>query len=159
MDLRKLNDTCVHDPFPTPFTDKLLDNMGGQEAYSFTNGFFGYNQIKITMEDRSKTTFVTEWGCFQYTIIPFGLKNAPAIFSCVVVAAFTDFIHKFLEGRADGRPCEDHGDTELGNIKERETVLCYFDTYGILQEVYQKLRPNYHADEETIEEGFHVLLE
>ena len=29
--------------------------------------------------------------------MPFGLKNAPAIFSRIVVAAFKDFIHKFLE--------------------------------------------------------------
>ena len=38
-----------------------------------------------------------EWGCFQYTIIPFGLKNAPSIFLRVVVAAFKEYIHKFLE--------------------------------------------------------------
>lgn len=97
VDLRKLNDACVHDPFSTPFTDEVLDNVGGQEAYSFTNGFSGYHQIKIALEDRSKTTFATEWGCFQYTVMPFGLKNAPAIFSHVVVAAFKEFIHKFLE--------------------------------------------------------------
>jgi hypothetical protein len=30
-------------------------------------------------------------------VIPFGLKNASAIFSRVVVVAFKDFIHKFLE--------------------------------------------------------------
>jgi len=29
VDLRKLNDACVHDPFLTPFTDKVLDNVGG----------------------------------------------------------------------------------------------------------------------------------
>jgi hypothetical protein len=29
VDLRKQNDACLHDPFPTPFTDKVLDNMGG----------------------------------------------------------------------------------------------------------------------------------
>jgi hypothetical protein len=29
--------------------------------------------------------------------MPFGLNNSPAIFSRVVVAAFKDFIHKFLE--------------------------------------------------------------
>ena len=97
VDLRKLNDACVHDPFPTPFTDEVLDNVGGQEAYSFTDGFSGYHQIKIAPEDRSKTTFATEWGCFQYTVMPFGLKNAPAIFSRVVIAAFKEFIHKFLE--------------------------------------------------------------
>ena len=65
--------------------------------YSFTNGFLGYHQVRIAQEDRQKTTFVTEWGCYQYTIIPFGLKNAPAIFSRIVVFAFKDFIHRFLE--------------------------------------------------------------
>ena len=28
VDLRKLNDACLHDPFPTPFIDKFLDNVG-----------------------------------------------------------------------------------------------------------------------------------
>jgi hypothetical protein len=37
MDLRKLNDACLHDPFPTPFTDEVLENVGGQEIYSFTD--------------------------------------------------------------------------------------------------------------------------
>ena len=48
-------------------------------------------------KDRSKTTFVIEWGSFQYTVMPFGLKNAPAIFSRVVVVVFKEYIHKFLE--------------------------------------------------------------
>jgi len=43
MDLSKLNDACVHDPFPTLFTDELLDNVSGQEAYSFTDGFSRYH--------------------------------------------------------------------------------------------------------------------
>jgi len=80
-----------------PFTHEVLENVGGQEDYLFTDGFSGYDQIKITLEDQSKTTFVTEWGCFQYTVMPFGLKNAPTIFSKVVVVAFKEFIHNFLE--------------------------------------------------------------
>jgi hypothetical protein len=59
VDLRKLNDACLHDPFPTPFIDEVLENVGGQEAYSFTDGFSGYHQIKIAPEDRYKTTFAT----------------------------------------------------------------------------------------------------
>jgi len=92
-----LNDAYVHDPFPTPFTDEVLENVGGQEAYLFMDGFTGYHQIKITLEDRRKMTFAMEWGCFQYTVMPFGLKNAPAIFSRIVVAAFKEYIHKFME--------------------------------------------------------------
>ena len=97
VDLCKLNDVYVHDPFPTPFSDEILDSIGGQEAYLFTDGFSGYHQIKIAPEDRSKNKFATEWGSFQYIFMPFGLKNAPTIFSRVVVAVFKEFIHKFLE--------------------------------------------------------------
>ena len=97
VDLRKLNDASVHDPFPTPFTDEVLDNVGGQEVYSFTDGFSGYHQIRIHEEDMYKTTFAIGWGSFQYTVMPFGLKNAPTIFSRVVIAVFKKFIHKFLE--------------------------------------------------------------
>jgi hypothetical protein len=93
VDLRKLNDVFLHDPFPTHFTDEFLENVGGQEAYSFTDGFSGYHQIKIAPEDRYKTNFATEWGSYQYTVIPFGLKNAPTIFSRVVVVPFKEFIH------------------------------------------------------------------
>ena len=65
--------------------------------YSFTDGFSGYHQRRITKEDRHKTTFFTEWDCFQYIVMPFGLKNALAIFSQVVFATFKYFIQKFLQ--------------------------------------------------------------
>jgi hypothetical protein len=46
MDLRKLNDAFLHDPFPTPFTYKVLENVGGEETYLFTDGFLRYHYIK-----------------------------------------------------------------------------------------------------------------
>jgi hypothetical protein len=99
IDLRKLSDGCLHDTstFLTPFTDEVLENVGGHAAYSFTDGFSGYHQIKIEQEDRYKTMFVIEWGFYQYTVMSFGLKNASALFSRVVIAAFKEFIHQFLE--------------------------------------------------------------
>ena len=97
VDLRKLNDACMHDLFLTRFIDEVLEGVGGQEMYSFTYGFFGYHQIQIAKEDRHKTTFVTEWGCFQYIVMPFGMKNAQTVFSWVVVAVFKQFIQKFLQ--------------------------------------------------------------
>jgi hypothetical protein len=97
VDLRKLNDACLHDPFPTPFTDEVLENVEGQEMYSFTDGFSRYHQIKIAQEDRHKTTFATKWGSYQYIIMTIGLNNSPVVFSRVVVVAFKEFIHKFLE--------------------------------------------------------------
>jgi hypothetical protein len=54
-----MNDACLHDPFPTPIIDEVIENVGGQEVYSFIDRFFGYHQIKNMLEDRHKTTFVT----------------------------------------------------------------------------------------------------
>ena len=96
VNLRKLNDVCMHDPFPTPFTNEVLKGVGGQEIYSFMDGFFSYHQIKIMKEYHHKTTFVIEWGCFQYTVMPFGMNNAPAIFSIIVITRFKHFIQNFL---------------------------------------------------------------
>jgi hypothetical protein len=97
VDLRKLNDACLHDPFPTPFKDEVLENVGGQEPYSFTDGFSRYYQIKIAPKDRYKTNFSMKWGSYQYTVMLFGLKNAPTIFSRVVIDVFKEFIYQFLE--------------------------------------------------------------
>jgi hypothetical protein len=35
VDMIKLNDGCLHNPFPTPFIDEVLENVGGHEVYSF----------------------------------------------------------------------------------------------------------------------------
>jgi hypothetical protein len=64
FDLRKLNDACLHDSFPTPFTYEVLENVGGHESYSFIDGFSGYHQIKIASKDRYKTNFSIEFGSY-----------------------------------------------------------------------------------------------
>jgi hypothetical protein len=48
-------------------------------------------------EDRHKTTFAMEWDNYQYIVMLVGLKDALVVFFWVVVVAFKEFIHKFLE--------------------------------------------------------------
>ena len=117
VDLKNLNNACVHGPFSTPFTNEVQDNAREQETYSFTDGFFGYHQINIMLEDRSKTTFTMEWGFFQYMVIPFRHKNAPDIFSRVVITKFKEFIHKFLEVYFDDW-------TVFGLVRNQVVNLC-----------------------------------
>ncbi|KAH9312230.1 hypothetical protein KI387_027265, partial [Taxus chinensis] len=97
MDYRELNAVCVIDPFLTPFTEEILEGVAGCEIYSIMDGLSGYHQVQIAKEDQEKTTFTTEWGIFAYTVMPFGLKNVLVVFSCIMVQAFQDFIHKFLQ--------------------------------------------------------------
>jgi hypothetical protein len=87
----------VHDPFPTPFTDGVIEQAVGKEAYSFTDGFSGYHQVRIAEEEKRKTTFIIEWGYFAYNLMTSGLKNAPVVFSRIVITSFREFIHKFIE--------------------------------------------------------------
>lgn len=97
MDYCSLNNSCVHDLFPTPFNDEVLDNVVGNEAYYFTDGFYGYHQVIVAEEDNKKTKFNMKWGSYAYHVMPFSLNNASATFSRIAISAFRDYIHKFLE--------------------------------------------------------------
>ncbi|KAH9296503.1 hypothetical protein KI387_040091, partial [Taxus chinensis] len=44
VDYMDLNGVCIIDPFPTPFTEEILEGVVRREVYSFTNGFSGYHQ-------------------------------------------------------------------------------------------------------------------
>ena len=54
------------------------------------DGFSDYNQIEILSPDQHKITFIFPWGNFAYRKLPFGLKNAGAIFQCAMSYAFHD---------------------------------------------------------------------
>ncbi|XP_024518954.1 uncharacterized protein LOC112342038 [Selaginella moellendorffii] len=97
VDYRRLNAATRRDGFPLPFTDVVLDGVAGKELYSFMDGYSGYNQIQVAPEDRAKTAFVTEWGCYIFRVMPFGLTNAPATFQRVVTSAFRSLLHESVE--------------------------------------------------------------
>ncbi|RDX89181.1 Retrovirus-related Pol polyprotein, partial [Mucuna pruriens] len=72
--------------------------MGGhyranpQEGWERVN-----NQIRMALEDKEKTTFITTWGTFCYKVMPFGLKNAVATYQRAMVTLFHDMMHKEVE--------------------------------------------------------------
>ena len=75
----------------------MLEQVAGKRAYSFLEGFFGYNQLFIKEEDQHKTAFATEWGIYAYRVMPFGLTNAPATFQRLMSHAFKEYLRIFLE--------------------------------------------------------------
>jgi hypothetical protein len=58
IDFRKLNEATKKDPYTLPFTNERLNIIPKYEAYSFLDGYLGY-QIFIAEEDRDKIAFVT----------------------------------------------------------------------------------------------------
>ena len=57
VDYRELNKAMLKYYFPLPFIDHVLDALARKRYFSFLDGFSGYNQIKIALEDLDKTTF------------------------------------------------------------------------------------------------------
>ena len=48
--------------------------------YNFLDGFSGYKQVLMALEDKDKTAFVIESGVFASNVMTFRLKNAPPTF-------------------------------------------------------------------------------
>jgi hypothetical protein len=93
MDFHGLNEACPKHNFPTPLIDQILDECVGSEVFSFMDGFSGYNQIQIKLEDQHKTKFVCPWGNFSYWKMPFGLKNVEETFQRAMNFYFHDLKH------------------------------------------------------------------
>jgi hypothetical protein len=73
IDYRKLNLMTRKDHFHLPFMDQILERVAGHEFYCFLDGYSGYNQIEIALEDQEKTNFTCPFGTFAYRRMPFGL--------------------------------------------------------------------------------------
>jgi hypothetical protein len=73
VDYRENNKETHQYHFPLPFVDQVLDTLIGKKHFYFLNGFSGYNQIQIALEDQEKTMFTCPWGTFSYRVLPFGL--------------------------------------------------------------------------------------
>jgi len=94
VDYRELYKSTQKDHFPLPFIDQVLDTLAGKKFFSFLDGFSGYNQIQIALEDQDKTTFTCPWGTFSYKVLPFGLCKAPATFQKAILSIFSDLINE-----------------------------------------------------------------
>jgi hypothetical protein len=56
----------------------------------------GYHQLRIRPSDIPKTAFITKYGLYEFTIMSFGLTNAPAYFMYLMHNVFMDYLDKFV---------------------------------------------------------------
>ena len=60
---------------PLPRIDQIVDSTAGCERLCFLDAYSGYNQIRMKEEDEDKTAFITPFGVYCCTTMPFGLKT------------------------------------------------------------------------------------
>jgi hypothetical protein len=56
----------------------------------------GYHQVRIKDEYISKTAFTTRYGHYEFTVVPFGLLNAPVVFMCLMNGVFKEYLDKIV---------------------------------------------------------------
>ena len=89
-DFRKVNLVTKANSYPMPRVEDCIDKVGNSQVVSKFDLLKGYCQVPLTPRAREIAAFVTPTGFYQYTVMPFGMKNVPA--------TFQRMIHRVIDG-------------------------------------------------------------
>jgi hypothetical protein len=96
VDYHSLNEVTIKNKYPLPRIDDLFDQLKGAKYFSKVDLRSGYQQLKIRESDIPKTAFVTRYGQYEFTVMSFGLTNAPTYFMNLMNKVFMEELDKFV---------------------------------------------------------------
>jgi hypothetical protein len=96
IDFRQLNKVTIKNKYPLPRIDDLFDQLKDTKIFSKIDLRSGYHQMRIKDEDIGKTSFRKRYGHYEFTVVSFGLTNAPAVFMCLINGVFRNYLDKFV---------------------------------------------------------------
>jgi hypothetical protein len=96
VDYRALNEITVKNKYPLPRIDDLFNQLCGMCVFSKIDLQSGYHQLKVRECDIPKTAFISKYGLYEFTVMSFGLTNAPAYFMYMMNKVFMEYLDKFI---------------------------------------------------------------
>ena len=96
VDYRGLNKITIKNRYPLPLIGELLERISKAKYFTKFDVRDGYNRLRIASGEEWKTAFRCRYGLFEYTVMPFGLCNAPGTFQHYMNDTFRDFLDEFL---------------------------------------------------------------
>ena len=96
IDFRQLNNVTIKKKYHFPRIDDLFDQLNDARIFPKIEFSSGYHQVRIKEEGISKATFQTIYGNYEFTVVPFGLSNAPVVFMCMLNGVFREYLDKFV---------------------------------------------------------------
>ena len=94
-DYRKVNSVTKTDVFPIPRVDDCIDRVGNAKYLTKIDLLKGYWCVPLTDRAREISAFVTPSGLYEYNVLPFGMKNAPATFQRMMDSVVNGLPHTF----------------------------------------------------------------
>nr|GEV05003.1 putative reverse transcriptase domain-containing protein [Tanacetum cinerariifolium] len=91
-----VNKLTVKNRHPLPRINNLFDQIQRSNVYSKIDLRSGYHQLRVREQDVPKTTFRTWYGHYEFQVMPFGLKNAHAIFMDLMNQVCKPYLDKFV---------------------------------------------------------------
>ena len=96
IDYRQLNRVTIKNRYPLPRIDDLFDQLRGARVYSKIDLHTSYHQLKVREIDIPTIAFKMRYGHFEFTVMPYGLKNAQAAFMDLMHRVFQPYLDQFV---------------------------------------------------------------
>jgi len=94
IDYKRLNAVTIPDKYPIPDITSTLSSLGEAKFFTTLDLTSGFHQIHMKESDIQKTAFSTLNGKYEFLRLPFGLKNAPAVFQRMIDDVLREYIGK-----------------------------------------------------------------
>ncbi|CDH61371.1 retrotransposon ty3-gypsy subclass [Lichtheimia corymbifera JMRC:FSU:9682] len=96
IDYRAINQVTKRHGHPLPRIDECLEQLSGAKFFTSLDLKSGYHQLRIQDDDVPKTAFNTRYGSYEWLVVPFGLRNSPALFQSTMNRILNEYLDDFV---------------------------------------------------------------